>query len=112
MAKAITVKEIALCNITPDIIGFEIGLALEDSGVVTPATYEIDMTSGTTIAMVGITQYGRVTGQYTEATKTLSVDITATPLGDDGTNKVVGTATLAELIALTVGDTITSESVG
>ena len=84
------------------VMRFEKALSLvDDYGVAIPAVFSID-TDEESIPMVGITMYGRVTGQYdSEVDSSKEVTITATPLDTD-VDPVEADTTLADLFALEV----------
>lgn len=106
MAKAIVLKGKAVSEITSTLTGAEFSVELQDSGVPVQATYSIKLHSSGTIPMVGITSYGRITAMFSSSDLSTSLDVMATPLGDDGTHKTTVATTLTDLLAADIGDSI------
>lgn len=110
MSYVIKVEGNANAAITSTLIGFECALGLyDDDGKKVQATFSLDI-DGDYIPLIGITQYGRVTGLYGfESDLELSVTITASVIGSDEEDVSVDVA-ITDLIGASAGDELTDQS--
>ena len=104
MANSLFVKGNSFSLINEGLVGFETALVLlDENDKEVQATWDIGV-SGDTIPLIGITQYGRVTGMYSVEEAELEITITATPLGGTADDAVDGTTTVGQLAEAGIGD--------
>lgn len=100
MPNTIIVKAKAVNNLGTD-VAFSAALALNDGTKDIAAKFSLTV-SGSTIPMVGITQYGKLAGLVADDTTAFSV--TATPL--DGSSATTASTTVAAILAADIGDSL------
>lgn len=100
MPNTIIVKAKAVNNLGED-TAFSAALALTDGTKEIAAKFSLTV-SGSTIPMVGITQYGKLAGLVSDDTTALTV--TATPL--DGSAATSASTTVAAILAADIGDSL------
>lgn len=100
MANSVILKAKSVANLGTD-VAFSAAIALNDGSKDIAATFSIE-TDEATLPMIGATEYGKIVGLVSDATTPFTV--TATPLGDDGTNAIEVETTVGDLISANVGE--------
>lgn len=110
MSYVIKVEGNANAAITSTLIGFECALGLyDDDGKKVQATFDLSV-DGDYIPLIGITQYGRITGLYGfENDLEIGVTITASVIGleDESTSVYV---LVEHIFSAEAGDELTDDS--